>query len=223
MPDTDKDKAPGTAVERANVEKPLNQTQMKNLERIVMGDFDELESRLKRELDKKHAERIRSINDRYGDDNTLREARLGCERLGNDLREQINAFMESLAEQNLKPKRYNAVISVTISPANLELVGHGEAINKAQTAYQRLQNIVRERMASYRRMATRKLLLQTVHPQSTSAILDDMPGYEEVVRQIMRALEEDGSADLDELRQGLDFIDDFELEDDIVIEADEEV
>lgn len=175
-------------------EKPMNATQMKNLQAIVAGDFDDLKAAVRADIDKRLGARLRYISETYDSPESINAAWLKIRELTAELHERVGELEASLREGGFT---WSGMLINVASTSQLNL---SEGVNLKQRANQAAERL---RAAAFRvidkekRKIDRTILLQGITGMAAQTILDDMPEAEDIVRLVIAELQD--SADLEEL------------------------
>lgn len=203
MANTDVDVINPTTVER-----PLNQTQLKNLERLVVGDFTDLKATVTAEIETRLNKRLQAIEVQYANEDGLNKARTKLIELGRKMEDQLRAHHAKLVSEgfSLGPKadRYGnristASIAVSTGADGLQVAGKSEALSRAKAAAQRLQNSATRVLASNERKVLRLVLLQGISAQAALELINDLPEADDILSLVQQEMEANQSEDVEEL------------------------
>lgn len=169
------------------VEKPLNQTQLKNLRELVSGDFEELRAKVTRDIDKRLGKKKEEIEEKYKDVANLEEAR---EKLIQAKREAEDALREVVSEITRDGKLAFLTHSgtpvavpfdVEVNHEALRQVGKKDELNRAENAARELKTAAIRIISREERSIQRLCLLQAITSSAATTIINDLPKPEDVM------------------------------------------
>ncbi len=171
--ETESDKA--VAVTR---EKPLNQTQLKNLRELVSGDFADLHQEVYAEIERRHRAKINEIEERYKDMANLDKAR-------KELRDDMAKTYERLVakvQKVLDKDGFTAghlsaegLVAVSIKVDSIVQDGKDEEIRKANEAKYALEMAAKRVLNREQRAVDRQCLLQGISAFGAHELIRDLP------------------------------------------------
>lgn len=190
-------------------EKPLNQTQLKTLERIVQGDFEDLRQKLDLEIERRKDRKIAALDN---EDYTKRieAAREAIQEYGEQVRLQVTSHLEELAKTHgvdifgHRTGRRNAppVIQVSINATSVDVAGVEQARSQIITAANDLRRTVYHVLDREHRKVTRQILLQGVTPGGATELLDDLPEMDDILTLVEMEADIESSESLKALAIG---------------------
>lgn len=192
-------------VEVEPVEKPLNQTQLKNLRELVAGDFSELKGKVARDIDKRLKRKLDEIEEKYKDVANLEEARerlVNAQRQAEDaLRKVVNKVTEDgkLAFVSVGGNPIATPFDVDVNVDRLRQVGKNEEVNKAKGAAQELKQAAFRVIDREERDIQRLCLLQAITSSAATTIINDLPKPEDVMPLIGAELMAESEEEMIEL------------------------
>lgn len=186
-------------------EQPLSATHIRNLERIVKGDFEDLKSSLRMQLHKRFNEKVAALSNRFADE---QQRQLAANAFGAALallRDRAHVAMEKLAGEypdvdftgwrfEVQPLQTNGTYRSQQNIPNSK--GYDAAYRRLNNAHQRLQGLVETLVDREHRKVERSILLQGVTGSAAADILADMPKAEDILSLISDDLAETASEDL---------------------------
>lgn len=200
MPNTPNDT--GSEIVIAN-EKPLNQTQAKNLREIIAMDFRDLEAEVKLSVDKQLNARLKTIAAQYGTDAELEEATREVHAMLASFRAQAEEARQRWAEKNIRASSTigngTPLWSLAANPSCLVRSGHTEAKARAHDAATRLKQMAIATINRNKSIAERSILLQTLSGAAASELLSDVPTVGELMDMVMERLGTEGMDEIQEL------------------------
>lgn len=166
---------------KTHTDKPLNQTQVKNLKEIALGDFEDLRARVFQELDDRKEQKLKEIDERYkGFDTDAEEEKL--HQLQRKLEDEIRQALNDLNNRgySVQAQRYGRPYTVEIGVD----VHHDKRENerrKVQKAHKNLSNRAANIINREHRATERVILLQSITSDAAMEILKDLPTAEDVL------------------------------------------
>lgn len=177
MPKTDDKSEYDKAVETIR-EKPLNQTQLKNLRELVNGDFCDLTEEVMNEIERRHRAKVNEIEERYKETADLDKAR---KALRDDAHRTYQRIVEkvrkTLEEDGFTAGNRSAEALVTVNVNTDWIVqdGKDEEIRKANAAKYALEMAAKRVLNREQRAIDRVCLLQGISTVGAHEIIRDLP------------------------------------------------
>ena len=179
-----------------SVPKPLNQSQLKNLQSIVDLDFKDLREQLSNELAQQFSRRKSQIEERIATDKQRSET-VNAEVVAviNKATDDLNAKLLALASKRGMQWRINAdgpMAHFNWKPANLITPAQLDAqaeLEKLQAAFTRLKAEVTTTVNREHRKVTRVVLLQGVTAQGAQEIVADLPNPQDILTLVQASTE----------------------------------
>lgn len=208
----------GTAVDRSDThpvptptDKPLNATQLKTLERLVTADFADLREQVKAEIELRLADRRKVLNakrqeveDKYGDDDALTEAKERVTQLVRDFEDQVAALHVELKAQGIVMKKEDRCITIVNHSYYMIQTGRQQALDvlaqeeqQLQGAAGRLTGIAFRVIGRNERATMRSVLLQGVTSTGASELVNDLPKSDDIIVEVKAELALHGEDELD--------------------------
>lgn len=164
-------------------EKPLNQTQLKNLRELVDGDFGDLQQEVVDEIDRRLRTRLEQIDEQFRANADLEKARKVLrddvartkERLVNKVAKQTEKNGIELLSNSGRSIAPEEIVQVSIETNRLKQKGRDEARNKAQEAADTLKQTARRVIAREQRQVDRQCLLQGISATGAHELIRDLP------------------------------------------------
>lgn len=173
--------------EPAIVERPLNATQLKTLERIINDDLNEASAELLRQIDEQHAARVEAIHAEYNNQSVLSTANTAQTALIRQFEDDITNAWQRLAEAHPKVQFTKPTLSMR-GVHDLQLRGYNEAITEANEARRILRAEVGATVERERRALTRQVLLQGVTNLAAAELVNDTPNAEDLLNTVQARL-----------------------------------
>lgn len=186
-------------------EKPMTATQMKNLERLVMMDFDDLQEKVLSDITQRYTRKMEAIDAKFGDNKAVRTALNEANKFVDDMNAKTKDFYEALVEKHsgLKFPEYvgtfftnGGQLSVKAVP---EQVGREEARQRLLSARNRVEDMALTILGRERRKVQRLVLLQGVTPSAAQELLNDLPDGQDVMTLLQSELALANQDDIDVL------------------------
>jgi hypothetical protein len=168
-------------------EKPLNQSQIKNLRELVHGDFQDLHIQVEDEIERRLKARLDEIEEKFSKTESLEAAQERLRQAGREAEDRLRSLVSELTKGDIEVEttRYNkSIVAVEVDVDLLVQKGRGQAENKANAAASRLKTTAYRLLAREQRGIERTVLLQGITSGSAQQILDDMPASEDVMTLI---------------------------------------
>lgn len=170
--------------------KPLNQTQLKNLEKLVMGDFNDLREQVNVEVDNRLSRKLEAVRSQYGDDGALRQARADLVALQRRMQDELEAFLQGLKARGIAPwSHHQEVAGVRAAPETLRLEGLQQAERQLADAAFRLKATASRILAGAERKVLRAVLLQGITDVSAVELINDMPEADDIITLVKAELQ----------------------------------
>lgn len=182
--------APGTGV--AVVEaKPLNQTQLKNLQALVDADFKDLSSEIFNEIDQRTSRKIEDIRTKFADqDSLVYKIQDEASAILREYEQKANDAVRKLAEKH-KATFVAPINGLALRPNAIILANdRDKQIQRVQSASQRLRAQAAVILGREQRKIARAVLLQGITAQSAVSLIDQLPN----VASIMEAVKAETAA-----------------------------
>lgn len=170
--------------------KPMNQTQLKNLQKLVEGDFMDLMMKVRNDIERRKTERIREINEKYNDEKAVIAAQAKLRSAIEKARSQLQAVVDGLREKGFTTTG-QAVFTLQDQSHYLQAVGRSEAVARVNSAAQRLHDVARNAISAERRKIERQILLQGITGQAAFEIINDMPDMKDVFALVQQEMAEE--------------------------------
>lgn len=170
-------------------ERPMNQTQLKNLQKLVDGDFGDLQAQVSRFIRGLRDKRLAEIQKKYEPIESNQKA----QELLNQFQAKMDTEMANLGTKLAKLGfrfRPGYGIDLRVRRDYLEQVGLSEEQKKINQAAQRVSGAANDVIGAEHRKVNRVVLLQGVTGEKAQSILDAMPSVESVMEQVKEALTE---------------------------------
>lgn len=166
----------------ATTEKPLNQTQLRNLQELVAGDFSDLSRESLAMINQRASRRKEAIIKSY-DDTTKREAEMNeaITRYCEEEQARINAVVLKMIEESGGASTTERPVTVAMrQPAKIanDMAAELTALDNATGRLREQSNIV---IARERRAIERSILLQGIVASAAQTIINDLPKIEDVL------------------------------------------
>lgn len=181
---------PGTGV--AVVEaKPLNQTQLKNLQALVDADFKDLSSEIFNEIDQRTSRKIEDIRTKFADqDSLVYKIQDEANAILREYEQKANEAVRKLAEKH-KATYVSPINGLALRPNSIVLANdRDKQIQRVQSASQRLRAQAAVILGREQRKIARAVLLQGITAQSAVSLIDQLPN----VASIMEAVKAETAA-----------------------------
>lgn len=175
--------------------KPLNQTQVRNLTKILEGDFDSLLFGIQQMIRAKHTQRTKEIAAKYGDDDALTATRRECEELGNELNLRIREWEDTLVPKGIQCTR-GAALEVRQNSYHLHYIGNDHALTQVNKARDNLMRMATDYVQQLKRQAERTVLVASVTGSVATNLLGEIPSASDALEAVLAQLEEHGGDDV---------------------------
>lgn len=173
--------------EPAIVERPLNATQLKALERIINDDLTDARAELLRQIDEQHAARIEAIHAEYNNQSVLSTANTAQTALIRQFEDDITNAWQRLAEAHPKVQFTKPTLSLR-GIHDLQFKGYSEAIIEANEARGTLRREIEATVDRERRSLTRQVLLQGMTNLAATELVNDTPNAEDLLNAVRERL-----------------------------------
>lgn len=177
------------STEVALPERPMNQTQLKNLQKLVDGDFTDLHAQVSRFIRGLRDKRLAELQKKYEPIESSQKA----QELLNQFQAKADAELTGLAAKLGKLGfrfRPGYGPDMRVRRDYLEQVGFSEEQSKINQAANRVTQAANDVIGAEHRKVNRVVLLQGVTGEKAQSILDAMPSVESVMEQVKEALTE---------------------------------
>ena len=164
-------------------EKPLNQTQLKNLRELVNGDFRDLQEEVAAEIDRRYRAKVAEIEEEYAKtadldkarDKARDEVRKAEDKLVAALEKILNNPSLTLESRYGESKSVAGSVEVSFDADRIKQKGKDEAIKKADQAKHALEMAARRVMNREQRAVDRQCLLQGISAYGAHELIRDLP------------------------------------------------
>lgn len=193
-------------------EKPLNQTQLKNLRELVQGDFHDLEQEVMSEIDRRHRAKVAEIEDQFRQTADLDKAREKARDEVRKAEDRLRTALEKILDNEslaLAPDRYgnndtlDAHLTVTFNPSKIQQKGRDEAIQKANEAKYALEMAAKRVMNREQRAIDRQCLLQGISAHGAHELIRDLPEASDILPLVSAEMQMKESEAMDLLMSDL--------------------
>jgi len=174
--------------EPAIVERPLNATQLKALERIVNADLDDAQAALFRQLDEQYEARLVAVRAEYNDQKMLAAASVAQTALTRQIEDDIVRAWDRLAEAHPKALLPRPALRAHRQGGTVEPKGLSEALRELMVARNTLRSEVATTIDAERRQLTRQVLLQGVTNLAAAELVNDTPSAEDILGLVQQRL-----------------------------------
>lgn len=163
-------------------EKPLNQTQLKNLREVVSGDFQDLQEQVRVEVNRRAEAKKEEIRERYRDVASLEEARQKVTDLVRKFEDEVEELKEEIrGTESLTIKEGRLIIQVTGSPDSIKQEGLHEELAKIGRAADDVVQTANRVLAREKRTVDRQCLLQGISAFNAHQLINDLPTAEDIL------------------------------------------
>ena len=176
------------------VDRPLNQTQVKNLTTIVEGDMANLQAKVKEDIDRRLRQRLTEIEAQYGATTGWEQWQAKYTKLADDFRKQIAAIEQQVVQAGFQASGPGITVTTSGGMYNASFwkrEGADEAAKRVRNAAQLMNEAVARIVARETHKVKRAILLQSL-PGGPSAIeiLSDLPSADDLLELIRAELAE---------------------------------
>lgn len=160
-------------------EKPLNQTQLKNLRELVQGDFRDLGEEVTAEINRRHRAKVSEIEERYRETADLDKARKMLRNEASKARERLVKKVEEILNKDGFAARRNAsaekLVTLDVDVDEIVQDGKDEELRKANDARSALTTAANRVMNREQRAIDRQCLLQGISAAGAHELIRDLP------------------------------------------------
>lgn len=186
-------------------DKPMNQTQLNNLKKLIQVDFDNLTAQLDVELNQKLAKRIKSIEAKYAKevgrvDVARNEVALFQERVRQEAKKLKEKFIkDGVLRAGFGDDGWEVVYTPPQGNAYryLAVQGRDEEVSRVQHAYQRLWGIAKNMIDQEKRKYDRLVLLQGITAGPAAELLAAVPTVDVLISNIAEQIQKFTADDAD--------------------------
>lgn len=179
-------------------EKPLNQSQLKNLKELVGGDFYDLRVTLETEVDNRLSRKEEAINTRYDEQADLGKARQKLVDEARKAEDKLRALVDKFKEQGIEVRedRYTKLVAVSVQTEFLTQTGRAKELQAARRAAERMKNHIARVLSREERGIQRMVLLQGIGATGALELIRDLPAPEDILAMVAAELQATASDDL---------------------------
>lgn len=164
-------------------DKPLNQTQLKNLQQLVAGDFEDLRTHILTDIDNRKSRRLQEVAAEYEDTTPVEKAR---QKLIDAQRKAEDAVNKAINDALKDPKvqvapGYSVFGGIKLALDAIRLAGRKEALDGVEKASVRLKNTAIRILNAQERQVQRQVLLQGITAVGAQELIRDLPQREDIV------------------------------------------
>lgn len=185
-------------------DKPLNQGQAKNLQKIVELDFEDLRAKVFGDIERMLHDKLQKLDELSNQDEADRMTTAVLAALTSTLNSANETFQEFLDQAiDANPgldfsgiQRYPVLKNGSIASVK---PGMERAKIRVQKAASNLRKTASSVISKRQREIERLILVQTISHASATELLNDMPDPEDIVAQVREALNDQNTDDIDVL------------------------
>lgn len=179
-------------------EKPLNQSQLKNLKELVGGDFTDLRITLDTEVDNRLSKKEEAINAKFDKEADLGKAQQKLKDEARKAEDKLRALVEKFKEQGIEvaTNRYHSVVEVSVQPEYLTQTGREKELRAAKDAAYRMKNHIIRVLSREERAIQRMVLLQGIGATGALELVRDLPEPADILTMVAAELQASASDDL---------------------------